>query len=186
MRNIFFPARSDLKHLSDCAQAADCWAEVEAIQSERSKELDRQHFQRSKRDMSRSRIAAFAGGVAAVGMLALGAVAVDDAISGRIQELVTILGVPFFGLTSIYMWRLSHQYGDALLYLGEHDRIRAKDAEEAAELVFKCNARMRISYIELFRAYRAAVAAVPAEGEGGDYAPSADVLFMNPNKKAVH
>lgn len=187
MRFRFSPARADgTKHPSYCAQAADCFAEVEAIQENRTSELDRRHFERSKRDTFRARVAAFAGGVSAVGMLTLGAVAVEDAIAGRIQELVTIFGVPFWGLTSIYFMKLSRQYGDALLYLGEHDRIRARDAEEAAELLCQSMAHMRGSYVELYRSYRAAVAAVPAEGNAGA-TPSADVIYMNPAKpKAVH
>lgn len=184
MRNIFSPARADgTKHPSYCAQAADCFAEVEAIQENRTRELDRRHFERSKRDTFRALVASFAGGASALVMFALGTVAVQDALSGQIQEWVTIFGVPFFGLASIYLMKLSRQYGDALLYLGEHDRIRARDAEEAAELVFQSMAHMRVSYIELYRSYRALVAAGTAErfSQGGDdLSADGNVLFMFP------
>lgn len=183
MRNFFSPARADgTKHPSYCAQAADCFAEVEAIQENRTSELDRRHFERSKRDTARARVAAFAGGVSALAMTALGTVAVVDALSGRIQELVTIFGVPFWGLTSIYFMKLSRQYGDALLYLGEHDRIRARDAEEAAELLCQSMAHMRHSYIELYRGYRALLAAGTAErfDQGADLSAEGNVIFMVP------
>lgn len=119
--------------------------------------------------MFSQRVCAFAAGVSGMVMWAFGVVAVGNAINGQIQDWITILGTPFFGLYSIYLMGLSHQYGGDLLREIAFQRDEAWEARQISEAFAE-----RIIVMT-----RTALAAVPAQDE--DYSPSTEIIPFNGN-----
>lgn len=168
--NQFSPAPADLKQTSDCAQAAT-GVEDQAVEQEYNNALDSHSFQRESLSLFSQRVCSFAAGASSMAMLGLGAVAVGDALAGQIQGWVTIFGVPLFGLATVYLTQLSRQYGNALLDDYAFECRQGHEAQQVAGILADELITARAAHNTMFRAYRAAVAADPADGDAGRISP---------------